>query len=157
MNFSTVINIAMKFPNINPCVSNLDAGEIWRLRKERDGERESVWWNTSEWRAKHKGEGDEEGESSEREHAEGTRGARPCSVIHHLLSMPVPWQAPRAKPIHAFHSGDFTRTRHFSSHGVAASSFSDTKRIPTYRANRQLLRRLVRGNAAILLSRLSRR
>lgn len=59
--------------------------------------------------------------------------SRPCSVIHHLLSMPVPWQAPRAKPIHAFHSGDFTRTRHFSSHGVAASSFSDTKRIPTYR------------------------
>lgn len=126
----------MKFSNIYSCVSNPDAqaGEIltttWRKRKtekKREREREKTcWWNTSEWRTKHKGKGDEESLQSAnmpRELAE-----RPCSVIHHLLSMPVPWQAPRAKPIHAFHSGDFTRTRHFSSHGVAASSFSDTKR-----------------------------
>lgn len=52
---------------------------------------------------------------------------RRCLVIHHPLSMPVPWQPLGAKPIHAFHSGDFLRARHFSPCNVTASSLSDTK------------------------------
>lgn len=41
--------------------------------------------------------------------------------------MPVPWQSLGAKPIHAFHSGDFLQTRHFSPCIATESSFSDTK------------------------------